>query len=102
MHKPWTIAVDLDGVLAAPTSPDNYANASPMWENIKKVNDLYDKGHKIVIHTARGWFNYDMTRNWLLRFQVKFDQLVMGKFYAHAYVNDLNYTLDELTIKLGL
>ena len=98
--KPWIIAVDLDGMLAEPTPPGQYTDAPPIWKNIKKVNALHDKGHRIVIHTARGWYGYDITLTWLNKYRVKFDQIVMGKLHAHAYVDDLNFTLDELVKKL--
>ena len=100
LTKPWIIAVDLDGILAEPTPPGQYKDAPPIWKNIKKVNALHDKGHRIVIHTARGWFGYDITETWLNKYHVKFDQIVMGKLHAHAYIDDLNYTLDDIVKKL--
>ena len=100
MNKPWTISVDLDGVLAKSTSPDNYEHAQPIRENIEKVNRLFDAGHKIIIYTARGWFNYDLTERWLKKCNVKYSQIVCGKLYCHAYIDDLNETLDSIMEKL--
>lgn len=98
--KPWILSIDLDGVLAKPTSPDKYEVAQPIVENIEKVNKLFDHGHRIVINTARGWFAYDLTERWLKKYNVKYSQLVMGKVYAHCYVDDMNYSLDEILEKL--
>ena len=100
LGKPWILAIDLDGVLAKPTSSDKYESATPIIENIEKVNKLFDQGHRIVIHTARGWFQYDLTERWLKKNNVKYSQLVMGKLYAHSYVDDLGRTLEEVCQKL--
>ena len=44
---------DLDGTLCTNTEGE-YAQALPLPERILKVNELYDKGNKILIYTARG------------------------------------------------
>ena len=98
--RPWIISVDLDGVLCKSTPPEKYAQALPLKDNIAKVNKLHEKGHRIIIYTARAWYLYDLTTKWLMNNGVEFDQLVMGKLYAHYYVDDLNGTLDEITNKL--
>ena len=100
MGLPWIIAVDLDGLLAKSVPPEKYADAPPIKENIDKVNKLKDLGHRVIIYTARGWYNYDLTVRWLNKHKVKFDQLVMGKLYSHAYVDDCAYSLDDLLNKL--
>ena len=98
--KPWILSVDLDGVLAKKVQPEDYGTASPIRDNVKKINELYSRGHRIVIHTARAWHLYDLTIAWLNRHQVKFSQLVMGKLYAHAYIDDKNYTVEEIHTRL--
>ena len=47
-----TICFDLDGVLCSQMD-GNYEDAVPHQQAISLVNKLYDKGHRIVIHTAR-------------------------------------------------
>lgn len=98
--KPWIISVDLDGYLAKPISSEHYANAQPIMETIAKINRLYDAGHRIMIHTARGWYLYDITIKWLVQHGVKYTSLVMGKLYAHAYLDDMNRNIDELMEKI--
>lgn len=98
--KPWIIAVDLDGVLCKSTPQEKYSQAQPIKENINRVNKLHEKGHRIIIHTARGWFLYDLTAKWLISNGVEFDQLVMGKLYAHCYIDDLSFTFDEIDERL--
>ena len=44
---------DLDGTLCN-TDGNNYKDSTPKKERIEIVNTLYDKGHTILIDTARG------------------------------------------------
>lgn len=100
IRKPWIIAVDLDGLLCKGIAPDQLRQAPPIRENIEKVNKLHGMGHVIVIHTARGWYQKDLTEDWLLKHGVHYSYLVMGKLYAHMYIDDLNHTLDSAIARL--
>ena len=46
------IFVDIDGTIC--DSSEGYPTAKPIWEHIKKINNLYDEGHIITYWTARG------------------------------------------------
>ena len=43
------IFVDIDETICSNDQKRNYSNAKPIYENIKKVNSLYDKGKKLLI-----------------------------------------------------
>ena len=47
------IYVDIDGTICH-TNGNDYKNSEPIFEHIKKINDLYDEGHTIIYWTARG------------------------------------------------
>ncbi len=83
---------DLDNTLCK-TNSNKYEDSIPMPERIKKVNDLYDKGHTIIIETARGsvsgksWFYF--TLNQLKTWGLKFHHIRTNvKFYADFYIDD--------------
>lgn len=83
---------DLDGTLCTDTNGD-YQNAKPYTERIKKVNELYDKGHIIIIDTARGGTtgtNWRFITNLqLLNWGIKFHELRVGtKINANIYIDD--------------
>jgi hypothetical protein len=86
-----TYCFDLDGTLCTIT-PGEYADAEPILERIKILNDLFDKGDEIVIHTARGsttgidWT--ELTKNQLANWKVKYHKLQLGKPFADIYVDD--------------
>ena len=48
------IYVDIDETICTTSRDRNYENSKPMYDRIKKINDLYNEGHTIVYWTARG------------------------------------------------
>ncbi len=99
-----TIAFDLDDTLCTRSSNEGavekYNTCEPIDSMIKIVNDLYDKGYRIIIYTARGMTSfkgnknkieenlYSLTLEQLERWNVKFHQLVMGKEHYDILIDD--------------
>lgn len=82
---------DLDGTLC--TKEDDYHNAKPLKERIRKINQLYDEGNTILIDTARGSMTgIDHTQYiefQLKRWGVKYHKVRAGvKLFANVYVDD--------------
>jgi len=94
MKASRVIYVDIDGVLCTqdPEHPSWYKKALPIKENIKKVNELYDEGHTIILWTARGCISqidyYDFTFNQMTLFGVKFHKLRCDKPYYDEFIDD--------------
>ena len=71
------IFVDIDGTIC--DSSEGYPTAKPIWENIDKINKLYNEGHIITYWTARGgntgmdWS--ELTANQLFEWGCKFHKL---------------------------
>lgn len=69
-----------------------YNNAVPIKNNIKRINDLYDDGNKIVYWTARGsksginWF--DLTKKQLESWGAKYHELKCDKPYFDLFIDD--------------
>ena len=86
-----TYCFDLDGTLCTNTEGE-YAQALPLPERILKVNELYDKGNKILIYTARGTVTgidwRDLTQKQLDSWGIKHHELRLGKPFADVYVDD--------------
>lgn len=84
-------AVDFDGTLAETAwTPENPGSqvGEPIWANIWKLYDLIDAGYKIVIHTARGWHDYETIESWLEHHEIPVDAIVCGKLLAKVYIDD--------------
>lgn len=101
-----TIVVDIDNTICTQTYGD-YSKAEPYPERIGIINDLYDKGNKIIYFTARGMGRtdddqvlayahcYEETYNQLVFWGCKFHRLMLGKPYADYYIDDKAITDDE-------
>lgn len=82
---------DIDGVICNETLGD-YENAVPFKEHIRKINELYNKGHKIIIYTGRGsktgkdWIT--LTRQQLKKWEVKYHYLKFGKLVYDVWIDD--------------
>jgi len=94
------IYVDIDETICSSSKDLDYSLATPMSNNIKKINALYDKGHTIVYWTARGTLtgaNWESTtRHQFQEWGVKFHELKFGKpsydlFICDKAINSLDF-----------
>lgn len=90
---------DLDGTLCTFTN-GNYFEALPINYRISQLNELYEKGHYIVIATARGmgssgnnksvaeekWL--ELTKKQLQEWEISYHELHMGKPAGDIYIDD--------------
>lgn len=74
--------IDLDNTLCI-TKGVNYHESTPILDRIKKVNELYNKGNKITIYTARGSVSKkdykELTLSQLKRWGVSYHDLNIGE-----------------------
>ena len=94
-----TYIFDIDGTICY-NKGTSYEMAEPYPDRIKKVNDLYDQGNKIVFLTARGMGRSDnstayaysafekLTKKQLDEWGVKYHRLFLGKPAGDVYVDD--------------
>jgi len=82
---------DIDGTLCTNTE-GAYESAEPFFDRIEKVNQLFHEGHEIILFTARGsttgidWTQ--QTEGQMNRWGVKYHKLILGKPFAHVYIDD--------------
>ena len=94
------IYVDIDETICKTSEDRKYENSTPIYENINKINSLYDKGHTIVYWTARGsrkqinW--YDLTHKQLNDWGAKFHELRVDKPYYDLFVDDKTLRIEEI------
>lgn len=86
------VYVDVDGTLCETVKDADYSKAQPIGSMVDHVNDLYDKGHEIVIYTARGsttgidW--RQVTEDQLRTWGVKYHRLRLDKPYYDLMICD--------------
>lgn len=82
---------DLDDTLCR-TQGIDYSGSEPILERIKHVNELFESGNTIKLHTARGsktgidW--REVTEAQLLAWGLKYHELSFGKPFADIYIDD--------------
>lgn len=95
------VCVDLDGTICELTADGDYANARPVPGAREALAELRRRGAYIIIYTARRMRTHDgdvgkvieeigdLTRAWLRRHAIAYDEIVFGKPYAQIYIDDL-------------
>jgi hypothetical protein len=97
--------VDIDGTICSPTVGRDYHKAEPWQDRIKVLNKLYDEGNYIIYFTARAMGRFadlphsvasvkakevlfELTRQQLEEWGVKYHELIMGKPHADFFIDD--------------
>ena len=92
---------DIDGTICTNTNGE-YEKAQPLTNRIKIINNLFDKGHQIIMFTARGSttnFDWtDLTKQQLKEWGVNYHKLIFGKPDADIFVDDKAIS-DKLFLK---
>ncbi len=101
--KKKTIFFDLDNVICSTNKLKEYRKSAPKKAAIKTINELYKRGHTIKIYTARGMGKYKgnkllvkkkyytLTKNQLIKWGVKFHELLMCKPSYDIFIDDKCY-----------
>mgnify|MGYP001336995955 CR=1 FL=1 len=94
------IYIDIDDTICKlPTDSQDYSEATPIYDRIAKMNDLYNQGHTIIYWTARGtksgidWraVTIEQFNRWL----VKYSQMLFGKPVYDIFIDDKNINSNE-------
>lgn len=94
------IRVDIDETICFYENQREYGLAHPNYENIAKINKLYDEGNKIIYWTARGsrsgidWT--ELTRNQLNQWGAKYHELNCNKPYYDLFIEDRSKRIEEI------
>lgn len=79
----WDSVIDIEG---------DYKITNYYESMIEAILDLYEKGHIIILQTARHWDKFKQTKEELCVSGVKYHSLVMGNVPADYYINDKGIT----------
>lgn len=100
-----TFVFDIDGVIAQFCENLDYSSSGPVKSVIDVINELYDRGNKIVLFTARGYKTgidwRDVTEKQMRDWGVKYHELKFGKPDATYYVDDKMLDLSVLVKAFG-
>ena len=82
------IVIDIDGTICTEERTFERSMAKLLPGARDSVQELFNAGHTIILYTARGWNEYNMTKDWLDQNNVPFHQLVMGKPGGDVWIDD--------------
>jgi hypothetical protein len=82
------IIIDLDGTICSEEKTFSRSMAKPIAGAQASINRLYDEGHIIIIYTSRTWMEFEMTTDWLKKYNFKYHQLFMGKPIGDVWIDD--------------
>lgn len=94
-----TYVFDVDGTICSMVNGE-YDKAEPILERIKIINNLFEKGNKVIFYSARGMGRhnnnsqkaieefYELTVKQLETWGVKYHVLFLGKPAGDLYVDD--------------
>lgn len=106
-EKTSTFVIDVDGVVAMLTPGNDYRLSQPIAPVIAAINRLYDRGHRIVMLTARGsatglsW--EEVTSGQFAAWGLKYHELRFGKPAADYYVDDRMVSIEMMcAMAMGL
>lgn len=89
--------IDIDNTICK-TIGTNYNESKPYLERIKKINKLFDDGHKIIYWTSRGsasnidWS--ELTKKQFKEWNVKYHELKFKKPIYDIFIDDKNINSD--------
>ncbi|EDZ60958.1 conserved hypothetical protein [Candidatus Pelagibacter sp. HTCC7211] len=95
-----TICFDIDNIICKTNNKNDYSKSSPIKKNIKIINKAYDKGHNIILYTARymGRCNGNLrkvnklikplTLKQLENWRVKYHKIYFGKPSFDLFIDD--------------
>jgi len=93
------IYVDIDNTICVTRGTD-YPNSQPRYDQIAKINELYDQGNEIIYWTARGsvsgmdWTL--LTKQQLTQWGAKHHDVKLGKPHYDLFICDKSKRIEEL------
>lgn len=82
------LIIDLDGTICTEEKQFSRALARPLPGAIDAIRHLKEKGHTVIIYSARTWAEYELTIDWLQRNNIIYDQLILGKPQGDFWIDD--------------
>lgn len=98
-RDPARIAVDVDRTLTTGEGIPWYEDGlgpEPNDRAVELVDELYTRGHTIIVWTARPWRVADETAAWLTANGIRYHGLRMSKGSSDVYLDDKALDASEL------
>jgi hydroxymethylpyrimidine pyrophosphatase-like HAD family hydrolase len=98
-----TFVIDIDdtiifsrSTLCAECGGPVYREEKIDFDEVRRINNAYEKGHQIIVHTGRDWLQFEVTQKQLDRIGMKYHRLIMGKPHGIYIDKDSKKSLSEV------
>ncbi len=95
-----TVYIDIDNTICTQVNGGDYSKAKPIYRNIRKVNELFDRGDIIVYWTARGMNTHmdwrEVTESQFQKWGIKYHRLVFDKPVYDLFICDKARNIENL------
>lgn len=82
------LVIDIDGTICTEEKQFSRSLATPLAGAVESLKTLKKQGNTIILYSARTWSEYEVTVDWLSRYEIPFDQLVLGKPQGDYWIDD--------------
>lgn len=89
------IVVDLDGTILEERPTPEKPRAVPLPGAVIALNNLYEMGHIIIIHSARANCDLELTLKQLDEYGIKYHHVVLGKPAGDIFIDDRAFTFTD-------
>jgi hydroxymethylpyrimidine pyrophosphatase-like HAD family hydrolase len=87
---------DIDGTICEEGPSQERMFSLPKIDTINFINYLYEKGHFIILYTARSWDQFKLTEHWLKTYKVNYHSLLFGKPIYDYWIDDRCLNINDL------
>lgn len=82
------ITIDIDGTICTEEKTFERPLAKPLPYAKEALQMLKQNGNTILLWTSRGWEQFKVTKEWLIKNGFVYDQLIMGKPIVDLFIDD--------------
>ena len=82
------LIIDLDGTICSEEKTFSRSMAKPLPGAKDTLAKLKEQGHTLIIYSARGWNEFEMTIKWLNDNEISYDQVILGKPVGDYWIDD--------------
>lgn len=82
------IVIDIDGTICDEMPVFEKSISLPKKGSVNFIKKLFNEKYFIILYTSRGWNEYNITKYWLDKYDIKYHILLCGKPIYDIWIDD--------------
>jgi hypothetical protein len=83
----WVL-VDFDNTICNNSGYPDFVPTEPIKGAREALQEIIDKGLKVLVYTARAWSDYSLIEEWLIKNEMPFKTIICGKPLGRVIIDD--------------